>query len=117
MEPTLHDGQKFTYQHVDLDDLDRYDIIVYYKPQDQNIKLVHRIIGLPGEKIECKDGIVYINDEPIDEPYVQGTTSTFAAIILTDYQYFVLGDNREYSADSRSRGPVDGDDIIGLVKE
>lgn len=116
MEPTLHDNQKITYHTIDLADIDRYDIIVYYHPQDNNRKLLKRIIGLPGEKIECKDGIVYINDAPIDEPYVQGTTSTFSATVLSNYQYFVMGDNREASADSRSHGPIEGDDIIGVVR-
>jgi signal peptidase I len=116
MEPTFHSGQKIEYQHVALDDLDRYDVIIYSYQQDQDRKLMHRIIGLPGEKIESTDGIVYINDEPLEEPYVQGNTSTFSAIILSEDQYFVMGDNRQYSADSRTHGPVEGNDIIGLVK-
>jgi signal peptidase I len=119
MEPTIHDGQKIEYQHVNLDDLDRYDIIVFYYSSDQNqdMKLIKRIIGLPDEKIEITDGIVYINDAPLEESYVQGNTSTFSAIVLSDDQYFVMGDNRETSLDSRSFGPVDGDDIFGRVKE
>jgi signal peptidase I len=117
MEPTIHSGQRIEYQSVDLDDLDRHDIIIYSYPQDQDRKLMHRIIGLPGEKIESTNGVVYINDEPLEEPYVQGNTSTFSAIVLSDDQYFVMGDNRQYSADSRSHGPVEGSDIIGRVKE
>lgn len=89
----------------------RYDIVVVIK-DDYVIK---RIIGLPGETIECKGGIVYINDESIKENYILGVTSDFEKIIIPDDEYYILGDNREKSVDSRLYGTVSIRDIKGIL--
>lgn len=76
-----------------------------------------RVIGLPGETLVCKDGIVYIDGLPLDEPYVSSETKDFS-VTLEEGQYFVLGDNRVQSYDSREAdmGPVRAEDILGIVR-
>lgn len=89
----------------------RYDVVAVIK-DDYVIK---RIIGLPGETIECKGGIVYINDVPIKENYILGVTSDFEKIIIPDDEYYILGDNREKSVDSRLYGTISIRDIKGIM--
>lgn len=82
----------------------RGDIIVFKYPDDKTQKFTKRIIGMPGEKVEIKDGKVYINDSttPLHEPYVNGTpTGNFGPYYVPEGSYFMLGDNRENSLDSR----------------
>ena len=89
----------------------RYDVVAVIK-DDYVIK---RIIGLPGETIECKGGIVYINDVPIKENYILGVTSDFEKIIIPDDEYYILGDNREKSVDSRLYCTISIRDIKGIM--
>ena len=124
METTLSNGDnlivdKITYRFKDPQ---RFDIIVFpykYKPNTYYIK---RIIGLPGEKIQIDmDGNIYVNDELLNESYgreiIRGDMVGRAAepIILGEDEYFVLGDNRNNSSDSRveSVGNIKRKDIIG----
>jgi len=83
---------------------------------------VKRVIGVAGDSIYLKDGFVYLNGKKLDEPYLPKDTPTFANGRLRDQmifcgkdQYFVLGDNRMNSADSRSYGPVPRQNILGLI--
>ena len=105
-------------------ELMRDDVVVFRYPKNPSIFYIKRIIGLPGEKIEIKNGEVYIynsenpNGFQLDEssylsPAV--TTSGDQAVQLSSNEYFVMGDNREYSSDSRSWGPVPENDVIGKV--
>lgn len=105
-------------------ELMRDDVVVFRYPKNPSIFYIKRIIGLPGEKIEIKNGGVYIynsenpNGFQLDEssylsPAV--TTSGDQAVQLSSNEYFVMGDNREYSSDSRSWGPVPENDVIGKV--
>lgn len=80
--------------------------------------LIKRVIGLPGDEIKVSDGEVYVNDVLLDEPYVSSfTTGEVYIESLDDNMYFLMGDNRSVSLDSRSNsvGPVDGDTIFGRV--
>lgn len=82
----------------------RGDVIVFKFPDDEKQKFTKRIIGLPGEKVEIKDGKVYINDSPnpLNEPYVNGTvTGDYGPYNVPKDCYFMLGDNRGDSLDSR----------------
>ncbi len=121
MEPALKDGDrliidKLTYH---FQEPERFDIIVF--PQDIDVYYVKRIIGLPGEKVEIIDGKIYIDgvilaenygNEPMDE------NGSMEEVILGEDEYFVLGDNRNHSVDSRdsSVGFIKKKHIIGKAK-
>ena len=77
--------------------------------------LIKRIIGLPGEKIKCEDGNIHINGEAIEDNYGSGKTYDFDEVTLGKDEYFVMGDNREVSQDSRIIGPVKKADIKGYT--
>lgn len=95
-----------------LGKLNRFDIIV---TDYQNEKLIKRIIAMPGETIAVEDGYIYINDKKIKDEYGYGTTDDFEKITLKDDEYFVMGDNRKISKDSRTIGPVKKEDISGTT--
>ena len=95
-----------------LDKIERYDIVVVKVPNDELIK---RVYGLPGETIEIKNNVIYINDKKIEDSYAYGETSDFDRTLLKDDEYFVLGDNRVVSLDSRRIGPVKTDQIQGTT--
>lgn len=95
-----------------LGNIDRYDIIVVDTEDDELIK---RVYGLPGEKIEIQNNMIYINDKKIEDKYAYGNTSNYEAITLAEDEYFVLGDNRVVSLDSRIIGPVKKKDIKGTT--
>ncbi|WP_010250016.1 signal peptidase I [Acetivibrio cellulolyticus] len=84
--------------------------------KDEKYRLIKRVIGLPGDEIDIKDGKVYINGELYNEPYVKGSTSPKDMefpIKIPDNEYFVMGDNRENSMDSRDFGLISNDKIEG----
>ena len=95
---------------------ERGDIVVLIDPRDTNTDLIKRVIGLPGETVEIVDGKVYINDMLLEEPYItQAWHDTKPKVTIPPGEYFVMGDNRENSLDSRSSqvGLVPQDLIIG----
>ncbi|MFQ5559859.1 MAG: signal peptidase I [Nitrospinota bacterium] len=108
---------KFIYRFRDIK---RGDIIVFKYPKDETRDFIKRAIGLPGDKIEIKQRVVYVNGRPIDEPYSIHDSSNeystprdnFGPIQVPKNKLLVLGDNRENSADSRFWGFLD----IGKVK-
>ena len=121
MENTLSDGDnlivdKITYR---FSDPKRYDIIVFPYQYEDNTYFIKRIIGLPGETVQIVDGTIYINGEVLGESYGREVmkNSGMAAdpITLGDDEYFVLGDNRNDSTDSRdpSVGKIKRNQIIG----
>jgi len=118
MEPSLQNDQvllisKLAYK---FGEPERGDIIIFPPPHILNPEkdYIKRIIGLPGETVEIKDGVVYINGTALDEPYVtQSANGNFAKITVPANEYFVLGDNRNNSLDSRSGWTVPLDTIVG----
>src|SRR5688500_10460187 len=113
MEPTITNGQKLFTEEISLSDLKQGDVI--YFELDESL-LVKRLIGLPGEKIEIRDGDIYINDQILVEGYEASSPEyRFGPITLEADQYFVLGDNRDASKDSHQFGPINGDQIKGRV--
>lgn len=151
MDPTLHDGEKiFTTKQSKID---RGDIVSFIAPDAPDKQYIKRVIGLPGDTVYAKDGILYVNDKPMDEPYLKEYTKQFengkllktynkldnadffkervrASKNFTEdfsmeeegYQtvpensYFVMGDNRIVSHDSREIGVVSADKITGEAK-
>lgn len=95
--------------------------IVVFKLEDEKKLLVKRIIGVPGDEVDIQDGFVYVNKDKLVEPYIQVVTmpgvSTYP-ITLEENEYFVLGDNRNNSRDSRhpTVGAVDRSQIVGRAR-
>lgn len=117
MEPNLHPHQRLIVDKISyrLHAPQRNDIVVIRLP-DMDELLVKRIVALPGELVEIRAGIVYVNGEAVAEPFPHDMTPyDMTPIILGPLSYFVLGDNRSNSNDSRAFGPVTLDEILGRV--
>ena len=115
MNPTLTNGELMILNKVAK--IDRFDIVVIkLRKQGKHEDLIKRVIALPGETIACEDGVIYVNDKKQEEEYSVGRTEDFAKITLGDDEYFVMGDNRENSSDSRLFGPFKKDDIKGQTR-
>ena len=97
-----------------LGSINRLDIIVLDEEKD-NEKIIKRVIGLPGETVAIKKGKIYINDKVIDDEYAYGETSDYDKVTLEDDEYFILGDNRLISKDSRYFGPIKESEIKGKI--
>ncbi len=97
-----------------LGSINRLDIIVLDEEKD-NEKIIKRVIGLPGETVAIKKGKIYINDKVIDDKYAYGETSDYDKVTLEDDEYFILGDNRLISKDSRYFGPIKENEIKGKI--
>jgi signal peptidase I len=128
MEPNFHDHEYLIIDEISyrFEPIKRGDIIVFRYPKDPQEYFIKRVIGLPGEKVEVKDGQVYIYNEQfkdgavLDEKYLAPELKTYAnagtdSVTLGPNEYFVLGDNRNSSKDSRSFGAVDKSFITGRV--
>ena len=93
---------------------ERGEVIVFHSPQDPNSDLIKRIIAVPGDTIEIKDGTVFVNDTPLAEPYTREPPNySYPHQKIMAGDYFVLGDNRNNSSDSHKGWTVPGDNIIG----
>lgn len=124
MMPNLHDRQRVVINKLFYTEPERGDIVIFNSSIRNNRsflggykRLVKRIVGLPGEHIQIKEGKVYINGIELIESYLSDNFYTSGDIsydIPEDY-YWVMGDNRPNSADSRVFGPVDKNKIIGQV--
>ena len=113
MVPTLESKEIMILKKYDKS-FERFDIVVVDKSVEGS-NLIKRVIGLPNEKIKCKDGKIYINGKKIDDVYGFGETEDFLEITLKDNEYFVMGDNREVSLDSRSFGAVFESELKGTT--
>ncbi len=116
MDNTLNDGQVIIINKINyrISDPKRFQIVVV-KNSNENDKIIKRIIGLPGEEIEYIDNKLYINGELVEENYIHGITNDFKAT-TKENEYFVMGDNREVSKDSRMLGNFKKEELIGRVK-
>lgn len=95
-----------------LADIKRNNIVVINKKVAGDT-IIKRVIALPGETIRCTDGIIYVNEKKYNDKYAYGETSDFELVRLKKDEYFVLGDNRLISNDSRYLGPIKGKYIKG----
>ena len=111
MNPTLSNNQILLLNKMDKH-YKRFDVIVF---NHNGNKLVKRIIGLPGDKVTYTDNKLYINDKLIKENYTRKNTDDFISDKVPSDMYFVLGDNRSNSLDSRYIGFVSKSDIEGVV--
>lgn len=102
--------------HFALHPPNRGDVIVFRFPRDPSKEFVKRVIGLPGEVIEQKDGTTFVNGVPLEEPYLKTEhKSVYPATQIGEKEYFVMGDNRRSSNDSRTWGPVPEENLLGKV--
>lgn len=125
MHPNFPDAEyllteKVTYYRRDPI---RGDVVVFTPPISETDEYIKRVIALPGETVMVKEGHVYINGELLDEPYLASTLYTNDGYFLPEGQsfqvpegkYFVMGDNRPHSSDSRAWGPITKKEISGLA--
>jgi signal peptidase I len=118
MAPLLSDQErifinKFVYH---FEPIERGDVVVFWYPLDRSKSFIKRVIGLPGDTVEIRDGHLYLNGNEMDEPYVPASYldgSSYAARTLGTDEYFVMGDHRDSSNDSRMFGPVQRQFIYG----
>ena len=142
MHPTLGGGQyllvnKLVYFQVDRERLSRIipfwkvdrpdgrfaihppkrgEVIVFHFPQNPAKDFVKRVIALPGEEVSLREGTVYINGEPLEETWQPAKDrSTMPPVRIAEKEYYVLGDNRRASNDSRSWGAVPEENVVGKV--
>lgn len=121
METTLHDGDNLIVDKISyrFREPERFEIIVFPYQHKENTYYIKRIIGLPGETVQVMEGRVYIDGEPLDEHYgnelMENAGLAEEPVTLGEDEYFVLGDNRNHSSDSRepSVGILHREDLLG----
>ena len=115
MKPTLQPGDFLLVNRVayKLGEPSIGDIIVFHAPGVSDLDYIKRIIGLPGDDVRVSEGVVYVNDQPLYEPYIAATPNYSGEWIVPTGEYFVLGDNRNNSSDSHLWGFVPEEDIVG----
>lgn len=105
--------------HYRLFNMKRFDVIAFEYADTKY--LIKRVIGLPGDKVEYRNNTLYVNDEVVEEDFLNGHQTENFSLVSMGYEtipegkYLVLGDNRENSLDSRSFGLIDEEDILGKV--
>ncbi|MFH1445904.1 MAG: signal peptidase I [Chloroflexota bacterium] len=115
MKPTLQPGElllvnKLAYK---LGSPDHGDIIVFHYQGNPNEDYIKRLIGLPGDVVHVSEGVVYVNNFALNEPYIAAPPSYENTWTVPDGQFFVLGDNRNNSSDSHQWGFVLMEDVVG----
>ncbi len=120
MMPTLQDRERMIVNKIVyfIGEPERGDIIVFHATQSKD--WIKRVIGLPGDKIEMKNDVLYINDEVVDEPYLVSSKESVSGVLTDDFSevvpeghLYVLGDNRRNSRDSRWIGSIPIEDVVG----
>lgn len=115
MFPNFKDGELLLTEKISyrIYKPSRGDVVVFKAPGARNVDYIKRIIGLPGEEIKITEGKIYINNEKLDEPYETQISDGDVNLTLANEEYFVMGDNRGASSDSRSFGPIKKNTIRG----
>jgi signal peptidase I len=113
MERDLLIADKLSYKLLSHDP-QRGDVMIFRYPEDPRLDYIKRIIGLPGDTVAVRDGIVYVNDAPLNEAYIKEKPfNNFGPVTVGPDEYFVMGDNRNHSSDSRVWGMVPRKNIEG----
>jgi len=122
MEPNFHDKEYLVVDKVTtrFRDPKRGEIVIFHPLQNPSESYIKRVIGLPGETVEVKDGKVYVNDKILEESYVLhdatlSADNSYPKETLGDDEFYVFGDNREHSSDSREIGPIPRANLQGRV--
>ena len=124
MYPTLHNADRMILSKVG--DIHRFDVVILKAP-DENVEYIKRVIGMPGDTVEMKSGVLYINGKKVDQPFINTEALVKQTVFIDDFtlesltgeskvpegKYFVLGDNRGVSKDSRMIGFIDRSAIEG----
>ena len=124
MYPTLHNADRMILSKVG--DIHRFDVVILKAP-DENVEYIKRVIGMPGDTIEMKSGVLFINGKKVDQPFINTEALAKQTVFIDDFtlesltgeskvpegKYFVLGDNRGVSKDSRMIGFIDRSAIEG----
>ncbi|MFC0561712.1 signal peptidase I [Halalkalibacter alkalisediminis] len=125
MMPNVYDGERFIVNKFGYGwkEPERFDLIVFHATEDDDY--IKRVIGLPGDIVYYFDDVLYINNEPVREPFLQKDIEEYAwGNYTTDFaipepipagHVFVMGDNRPNSLDSRRLGPISNEQIVGKV--
>lgn len=123
MEPNFHNGQYILTNKVEykLRDPNRGDVVIFKSPKNKDIDYIKRIIAEPGDRVALRSGSYYVNGIKLEEPYLAPDTYTAfgnylregSEVIVPEGKYFVSGDNRGHSSDSREFGPIAKEDFIG----
>jgi len=123
MEPNFHNGEYILTDKVSyrLHEPKRGDVVVFHSPQDIRVDFIKRIVAIPGDKVEVKDGYTYLNGERLSEPFINDPGKVAPGRFIKEGQsvtvaadeYIVMGDNRLHSSDSREWGFVDKNRIVG----
>jgi len=96
--------------------ISRGDVVVFWYPNDRTKSFIKRVVGLPGETVEIRQGRVYVDGKSLEEPYILPAyldSNNFGPFVVPAHQYFVMGDHRDSSNDSRMFGPVPAEYIYG----
>ena len=118
MAPGIQDGDRILVEPWSflIGEVERGDVVVLRYPLDPRVDYIKRVVGLPGDIVSIGDGQVFVNGERLAEPYVAfHDGDDFRTTVVSDGHYFVLGDNRPRSADSREFGQVPADFLRGRV--
>ena len=118
MEPNFQWTQRLVINKAvyHLHEPERGDVIVFHPVDNRQADYIKRVIALPSDTVEIKEGVVYVNGSPLDEPYIKEPAGRdFLSDPIPDENYFVLGDNRNNSNDSRNGWTVPRQNIIGKV--
>lgn len=113
----VHDHVLINKLADDFSTPDQGDIVLFDDPAGGEIPLIKRTVGLPGETVELRAGRLFIDGEFVEEPYVNANApaTNFGPVKVAEGHYFVMGDNRGNSTDSRVFGAVPEEDVIGVA--
>lgn len=118
MAPLISDQERIFINKLvyKFEPISRGDVVVFWYPNDRTKSFIKRVVALPGETVEIRQGHVYVNENSLDEPYILPAyldVNNYPAFRVPPHQYFVMGDHRDSSNDSRMFGPVPSEYIYG----